>query len=63
VIFAYVTYIAATSPALSGPINAMSVGVIGVMYVVGIVIYFASKGYHKRLGLDIDLAFKEVPPE
>jgi len=62
-IFAYVTYIAATSPALSGPINAASVGLIGVMYVLGIAIYFASKGYHKRLGLDIDMTFRELPPE
>jgi amino acid transporter len=62
-IFAYITYLAATSPALSGPINGMSVGLIAVMYVVGIVIYFASKGYHKRRGLDIGLAFSVVPPE
>jgi APA family basic amino acid/polyamine antiporter len=61
--FAYVTFLAATSPALSGPINAISVGLIIVMYIVGIAIYFASKGYHKRYGLDIDLAFQEVPPE
>jgi amino acid transporter len=62
-IFAYVTYIAATSPALSGPINGVSVGLIVVMYVAGVLIYFASKGYHKRRGIDVDLAFGELPPE
>jgi amino acid transporter len=62
-IFAYVTYLAATSPALSGPINGLSVGLIAVMYIVGIVIYYASRGYHRRQGLDINLVFKEVPPE
>jgi amino acid transporter len=62
-IFAYVTYIAATSPALSGPINGVSVGLIVVMYIAGVLIYFASKSYHKRLGIDINLAFGELPPE
>lgn len=61
--FTYVTYIAATSPALSGPINSLSVGLIVVVYVVGIGIYLASKAFQKRRGLNIDLAFKQLPPE
>jgi len=63
IIFVYVTYLAGTSPALSGPINPISVGVIVVVYVLAILIYFAAKAYHKRRGLDIDLAFQQLPPD
>jgi len=62
-IFAYVTYLSALSPALSGPVNPLSVGLIGIIYVAGVVIYLVSKGYHKRLGIDIDMTFRELPPE
>ena len=61
--FVYVTYLAGTSPALSGPINPLSVGVIFIVYILAILTYGGSKIYHKRHGLDIDMAFQELPPE
>jgi amino acid transporter len=63
VIFAYLTYLDGTSPALSGPINPASLGLIVVMYAAAFVIYFGAKAYHKRSGIDIDMAFRELPPE
>lgn len=63
IIFGFLAYLDGTSPALSGPINPASLGLIGVMYVVPILIYFGARAYHKTKGLDIDLAFKQIPPE
>jgi amino acid transporter len=63
IIFGYLTYLDGTSPALSGPINPASLGIIIIMYLAAVVIYFGAKTYHKRHGLDIGLAYKELPPE
>jgi basic amino acid/polyamine antiporter, APA family len=63
IIFSYLTYLDATSPALSGPINPYSLGLIGIMYLAAIVIYLGARAYRKTHGLNIDLAFKELPPE
>jgi hypothetical protein len=38
-------------------------GAIALGIVVGcIIVYYASVSYHKKHGLDIELAFKEIPP-
>jgi amino acid transporter len=63
IIFAYLSYIDYTSPALSGPINPASVGLIVVMYLVPFGIYYTAKLFNKRRGIDLDMAFTEVPPE
>ena len=63
VIFSYLAYLDATSPALSGPINPYSLGVVAFIYISAICIYFGAKWYHKREGIDIGLAFQELPPE
>jgi amino acid transporter len=62
--FIFETYAGATNQALGGPLSWASVG-IGVvgMFVLGLVIYYASYLYQKRKGVDISLAFAEVPPE
>jgi APA family basic amino acid/polyamine antiporter len=44
---------------------ALSTGImltIGIV-VVGVAIYYASKWYNKRQGIDMDMVFKSVPPE
>lgn len=43
-----------TIPAITGII---------VLYAIFIVGYFVAKAYRKRQGIDISLAFKEIPPE
>jgi len=60
--FAYVGYIAFTQPAVT-VVNAPSLELLVGLIVLGFVIYYASKAYHKRRGLDISLALKEIPPE
>lgn len=63
ILYCYLTYLMVASPALSGPVNPMSLGLVVVMYVVPVIIYFGSRAYHRRHGLDIDMAFKQLPPE
>jgi amino acid transporter len=43
--------------------NALAYGYLIVAAIGGAIIYFASKTYHARKGVDISLAFKELPPE
>jgi amino acid transporter len=63
IIFAWQTYLSVTSPALSGPVSPVSVGLIVMVYLVAVLIYFVARAYHKSHGVDIDLAFREIPPE
>lgn len=56
------TYLYYTVPSL-----ALSIGVIGYSWMIlgtlaGFVIYFVMREYKKKQGIDITLAFKEVPP-
>ena len=59
--FFYIGYLALTNPLIVVPTLAGSGLAIGIV-VVCIVIYYASVYYHKKHGLDIELAFKEIPP-
>ncbi len=43
--------------------NPLAYGYVLTTISLGIVIYFVSKAYHKARGVDITLAFKEIPPE
>jgi amino acid transporter len=54
-------YIAISNPLITTPTTsgfAIAVGIIIACFVV----YFASQAFHKRSGLDINMAFKELPP-
>ncbi|MDA4123727.1 MAG: APC family permease [Thaumarchaeota archaeon] len=62
--FLYVAYEGFTTPAIGGVISPYSfIGGLIIPFAVPWVIYYASKSYHKSHGVDIDLAFKEIPPE
>jgi amino acid transporter len=71
VVFAYITYQFLASPTIWGT-GTMFGSVPGYYYaylyvvasfVAGVAIYFASKSYYAKKGLDISWAFKEIPPE
>jgi hypothetical protein len=32
-------------------------------FIAGVIIYWASRRYHKSRGINIDLAYKEIPPD
>ncbi len=71
VVFAFIVYQFLTNPTIWGT-SATALGMPGydfayiyviVSFVLGIVIYLTSKSYHKSKGINIDLAYKEIPPD
>jgi amino acid transporter len=60
--FSYMVYIAFLNPLLAS-VTALGVEVEVGLIVSALVIYYASVVYHRRKGVDITLAFKEIPPE
>jgi amino acid transporter len=60
--FSYMVYVAFQNPLLAS-VTALGVEVEAGLIVSALVIYYASVVYHRRRGLDITLAFKEIPPE
>jgi amino acid transporter len=57
-----ILYEIVAEPAISGATPA-SIEVIMAVYAAGFIGYYASKAYRKTKGIDIGLAFKEIPPE
>jgi len=51
-----------SNPALSGSTTA-NIAIIGLFYLVPILLYYGIRAYRKRGGLDIDMVFKQLPPE
>jgi len=61
--FAVVGYVAFTSTVVNSvPVN-VTAEVVGVTLILGFAIFYASKWYHKRQGLDVSMALKEITPE
>jgi len=59
--FFYIGYLAIINPLIVT--LTFAGGAIALGIVVGcIIVYYASVSYHKKHGLDIELAFKEIPP-
>src|SRR5208282_2861852 len=71
IVFGYITYQFLASPNIWG--TAVTVdGIAGYYFayayvvgsfIVGLLLYFGSKWYNGKRGIDISLAFKEIPPE
>ncbi len=58
--FLFITVATIAFPQVGYPITPANVGFMGLMFVVGIVIYYVAKHFR---GTDLDLTFKEIPPE
>jgi APA family basic amino acid/polyamine antiporter len=63
VLFTMVLYSAFKLPAFSGPTGTAAVLFVIGIYVVGAAIYFAAKAIQKRRGVDLELLYREIPPE
>jgi amino acid transporter len=55
-------YWSATTPAI-GPSSPRAGAVMAGIFLVGLFIYFGSRMYRKRQGINLDLAYAEIPPE
>ncbi|ARM75355.1 APC family permease [Acidianus manzaensis] len=58
----FATYITWGNPIIL-PINIPTILSLVGMYASGFIIYYAARAYNKRKGVEIDLAFKEIPPD
>jgi amino acid transporter len=63
VLFSILTVFALTYPSLSGPVGTLAFITMGSMFLLGLVLFFVTKGYYKSKGIDTSLAFREIPPE
>jgi APA family basic amino acid/polyamine antiporter len=62
--FGYIGYIGYTSPAVVNVTYASyDFELLAAVVIIGFVVYFVSKFYYKSRGIDISLAYKEIPPE
>jgi hypothetical protein len=71
VVFAYITYQFLASPSVWGTATVIN-GIPGYDYayayvagsfIVGVILYFGCKWYYGKRGVDVTLAYKEIPPE
>ena len=58
-----VTYLLMTFPGIGIASPAMGFGFIAAVVTVGLAIYYISRLVQKRNGINIELSFKELPPE
>ena len=63
ILFTMVLYSAFKLPAFSGPTGSEAVLFVVGVYVAGVVWYLAARAIQKRRGIDLDLLYREIPPE
>jgi amino acid transporter len=51
------------TPAFSGPTGGRAIAFVVGIYVVGALLYWVSRGVQRTRGVDLDLLYKEIPPE
>jgi amino acid transporter len=62
--FTYLAYAAGLNPAVGGPTTPYALTTALLAFILAGALYYASRAYHKaKDGIDISLAFREVPPE
>jgi len=61
VVFAYIVYQFLAFAAIWGG-NPIAYGWVAGSFIAGIIIYAVSKSYYSKRGIDITLAYKELPP-
>jgi APA family basic amino acid/polyamine antiporter len=57
----YFIFLYLTIPEL-GMTSPLSLTFMGALFLIGFVMYFVVRAYRKRQGIDIDLAYREIPP-
>jgi amino acid transporter len=63
ILFSMVLYSAFKLPAFSGPTGTGAVLFVIGIYVAGVVWYLVARALNKRRGVDLNLLYREIPPE
>jgi hypothetical protein len=51
------------TPSFSGPTSPTALTATGGLFIGGLVIFYAVKAFRSRMGIDLNVLFKEIPPE
>jgi amino acid transporter len=62
IVFLFLTYEFLASPGVWG-LNTLTYAYVGISFAAGAIIYLVSKSYHARRGINLSMAYKEIPPE
>jgi len=60
--FGFMLYSCVVSPSYYGLSNLVFV-FDAICFIIPLIIYYIAKAYRKRQGMNIDLLWKEIPPE
>jgi amino acid transporter len=61
--FAAIIAVVALFPQIGFPLSWINVAFIIVVFLFGFLLYYVAKVYRKGQGIDIDIAYKQIPPE
>jgi basic amino acid/polyamine antiporter, APA family len=63
ILFTLILIASFDTPAFSGPTSGRAIAFVVAIYVVGAVLYFVTREIQRRRGVNLDLLYKEIPPE
>jgi basic amino acid/polyamine antiporter, APA family len=63
VLFTLILIASFRTAAFSGPTGGRAIAFVVAIYVVGAIVYFAARALQQRRGVNVDLLYKEIPPE
>ncbi|MEX0816261.1 MAG: hypothetical protein WD027_02350, partial [Gaiellales bacterium] len=63
VLFTLILIASFDTPAFSGPTSGRAIAFVVGIYASGVVLYFISREIQRRRGVNLDLLYKEIPPE
>lgn len=63
VLFTLILIASFDTPAFSGPTGNRAIAFVVGIYVSGFLLYFISRAVQQRRGVNLDLLYKEIPPE
>jgi APA family basic amino acid/polyamine antiporter len=63
ILFTLILIASFDTPAFSGPTGGRAIAFVVGIYVSGVVLYFVSREVQRRRGVNLDLLYKEIPPE
>jgi amino acid transporter len=62
IILFWAAYAVTVNPLLTGTAAPLTAYLFGGIFVLGVIVYYVSKWYNNKQGIDVSLIFKEVPP-